>query len=78
MRTAEVTKKYADAAREASKAMGVPAVDLWSVFMAYAGWHEGGGEPYPGSLSQPQNEKLGELLRDGQCHMLFSGFPERH
>ena len=66
-RMAHVTKNYADAALEVAKEMGVTAVDLWSAFMAYAGWHE--GEPYLGSLSQPQSEKLGELLRDGQFHV---------
>ena len=65
-RRANVTKEYADAAREVANEVGVTAVDLWSAFMAYIGWHE--GEPYPGPLSQPQSEKLGELLRDGQFH----------
>lgn len=72
-RVANVTKKYADAAKEVAKEVGVTTVDLWSVFMAYTGWHE--GEPYPGSLSQPRSEKLGELLRDGWFFHAYLGFP---
>lgn len=33
--------------------------------MAYAGWTE--GDPLLGCKTQPRNEKLGELLRDGKC-----------
>ena len=66
-RTANLTKEYADAAREVAKEVGVTAVDLWSIFMAYAGWHE--GEPIIGSRSQPRSEKLDELLRDGKFHV---------
>jgi len=40
-RTAEHTKLYADACREIGKELGVPVLDLWSVFMAEAGWRKG-------------------------------------
>ncbi|CUS14231.1 unnamed protein product [Tuber aestivum] len=63
-RLAANTKKYADAALEVGKALGIPTVNLWEAFMQYAGgWEE--GSPLPGSKELPRNEKLGELLRDG-------------
>jgi len=63
-RLAANTKRYADAALEVGKALGIPTVNLWETFMQYAGgWEE--GNPLPGSKELPKNEKLGELLRDG-------------
>lgn len=62
-RTAEHTKLYADACREIGKELGVPVLDLWSVFMAEAGWKK--GEPLPGSIKTERNKVLGELLHDG-------------
>ncbi|RPB02176.1 SGNH hydrolase [Choiromyces venosus 120613-1] len=63
-RLAANTKKYADAALEVGKALGIPTVNLWEAFIQYAGgWEE--GNPIPGSKELPKNEKLGELLRDG-------------
>jgi len=64
-RLAANTKRYADAALEVGKALGIPTVNLWEAFMQYAGgWEE--GNPLPGSKELPENEKLGELLRDGK------------
>lgn len=63
-RLAANTKRYADAALEVGKALGIPTVNLWEAFTQYAGgWEE--GNPLPGSKELPKNEKLGELLRDG-------------
>lgn len=62
-RTAEHTKLYADACREIGKELGVPVLDLWSIFMAEAGWRE--GEPLSGSIKSERNKVLGELLHDG-------------
>jgi len=64
-RLAANTKRYADAALEVGKALGIPTVNLWEAFMQYAGgWEE--GNPLLGSKELPENEKLGELLRDGK------------
>ncbi|MCJ1469052.1 hypothetical protein MMC07_007684 [Pseudocyphellaria aurata] len=62
-RTAEHTKQYADACREVGAEIGVVVLDLWSIFMAHAGWKE--SEPLPGSKKAERNSVLGELLRDG-------------
>jgi len=65
-RLAANTKRYADAALEVGKALGIPTVNLWEAFMQYAGgWKE--GNPLPGSKELPENEKLGELLMDGKA-----------
>lgn len=63
LRTAEHTKQYADACREVGAEMSVVVLDLWSIFMAEAGWKE--GEPLPGSKKTERNSVLGELLTDG-------------
>lgn len=63
LRTAEHTKMYADACREIGKELGVPVLDLWSIFMAEAGWRK--GEPLAGSIKDKRNKVLGELLHDG-------------
>ncbi|KLU91617.1 hypothetical protein MAPG_10135 [Magnaporthiopsis poae ATCC 64411] len=62
-RTNECTKQYADAAREVAKELGVACLDLWSAFMARAGWRP--GEPLPGSIELPENDALRALLHDG-------------
>ena len=63
-RTAEHTKKYAEACLEIGKELDVVVLDLWSAFMAKAGWKV--GEPLAGSTAAPKNEVLTELLRDGE------------
>lgn len=63
-RTAENTKRYADACRDVGKQLGVPVVDLWTVFMRAAGWKEGG--PLPGGKNADRNQVLGRLLVDGE------------
>ena len=63
LRTAEHTKQYADACREVGAEVGVEVLDLWSIFIAEAGYKE--GEPLPGSKKAERNSVLGELLRDG-------------
>jgi lysophospholipase L1-like esterase len=63
-RTAENTKRYADACRELGKQLDTPVVDLWTVFMEAAGWKEGG--PLPGAKGADRNQVLGSLLLDGK------------
>ena len=63
-RTAEHTKKYADACREVGKELGVAVLDIWSIIMAKAGWRE--GEPLVGSKNVARNEVLEGLLIDGE------------
>ena len=63
-RTAEHTKKYADACREVGKELGVAVLDIWSIMMAKAGWRE--GEPLVGSKEVARNEVLEGLLIDGK------------
>jgi len=63
-RTAEHTKKYADATREIGAELGVVVFDIWSLFMAKAGWNA--GEPLVGSKKVPRSEILDKLLVDGQ------------
>lgn len=63
-RTAEHTKKYADATREVGADLGVAVLDIWSLFMVEAGWEP--GQPLVGSKKVPRSETLDELLVDGQ------------
>lgn len=62
-RMAARTKEYVDVALEVGKETSIPTVNLWNAFMTYAGWSE--GEPLLGCKTQPRNERLGTLLRDG-------------
>ncbi|MCJ1368943.1 hypothetical protein MMC20_000150 [Loxospora ochrophaea] len=62
-RTAEHTKKYADACRQVASDLGVVVLDLWYAVMSRAGWKE--GEDLPGSQKASKSEFLGELLHDG-------------
>lgn len=62
-RTAEHTKRYADACREIGQEHGVVILDLWSIFMAKAGWK--GGMPLYGSKEVERSAVFGELLHDG-------------
>jgi len=63
-RTAEHTKKYADACREVGLEIGATMVDLWTTIMARAGWQT--GDALPGSKSVPRNLVLRDVLRDGR------------
>lgn len=63
-RTAEHTKKYADACRKAGDELGVAVLDIWSIMMAKAGWKE--GEPLVGSKKVARNEVLDAFLIDGE------------
>lgn len=63
-RTAEHTKKYADATREVGAELGVVVFDIWTLFMAKAGWKA--GEPLVGSKKVARSEVLDKLLADGQ------------
>lgn len=62
-RTTANTKLYADACRQLSQTLGLPMVDLWSVFMEKAGWTK--GSELLGSKECERSEVLGELLSDG-------------
>lgn len=68
LRSAEHTKEYADACREVGTEAGVAVLDVWSVFMARAGWKE--GEPLIGSKELARNEVLEKLLVDGEFLVL--------
>lgn len=63
LRSAEHTKEYADACRQVGAEVEVVVLDIWSIFMAKAGWRE--GEPLIGSKKLARNEVLEKLLVDG-------------
>ena len=62
-RTAEHTKKYADACREVGHELDVAVLDLWTAMMTRAGWKAGQG--LEGSKALPENPILKDMLRDG-------------
>ncbi|KAF3938152.1 hypothetical protein ABW19_dt0200406 [Dactylella cylindrospora] len=62
-RNAATTKKYAEAAAEIAAETKTPLVDLWNIYMSYAGWKV--GEPLLGDINVPKSDKLDELLSDG-------------
>ena len=64
LRLAEHTKKYADACREVGVEVGVVVLDVWSIFMAKAGWKA--GEVLVGSKKVARNAILEKLLSDGE------------
>jgi lysophospholipase L1-like esterase len=71
-RTAASTKRYADAACEVGKKLGVPVVHLWTAFMTKArfqaeGWKT--GDPIPGSMNVLQNDELVKLMHDGVWYL---------
>lgn len=87
-RTAERTKRYADAARAVGgREEAVVVVDVWRVFMRRAGWVEDGdsdgagkeeegrreGGFLPGDKRRERNEVLGRLLSDG-LHFTEEGY----
>lgn len=70
-RTAEHTKKYADACREVGEGLGVAVLDVWSIFMAKTGWKA--GEPLVGSKEVARNKVLDGLLVDGESKVKYAG-----
>lgn len=64
-RTAENTKKYAEAIRDLGEEFGVPVVDLWAAIMREAGWNTDAEGPLPGSMDAPQSDVLAKYLSDG-------------
>ncbi|OAL20926.1 hypothetical protein AYO20_11453 [Fonsecaea nubica] len=72
-RTAEHTARYAAACREVGREMGLPVLDLWTIFMSKAGWQEGSTGPLIGSKDAARNEVLGKLLNDG-LHLTVQGY----
>jgi isoamyl acetate esterase len=63
-RTAATTMRYAEACRDVGAKMGVPVVDLWTLFIEAAGWDR--VSELPGSKGCAQNEILQRLLPDGK------------
>ena len=87
-RTALNTRAYAMACREAGSALGLPVVDLWTLFMSAAGYvqRDPNQTPseaeLPGSKRAPRNAVLGRLLPDGlhfsdEAYGLYRGEFER-
>lgn len=70
------TALYAEAVTKVGKETGTPVVDLWSVFMAKAGWvggyHED-GVPMPGSIAAGFSDVLKSLLDDGTFFPALKG-----
>lgn len=66
------TALYAEAVTKVGRETGTPVVDLWSIFMAKAGWeggyHGSGGDRIPGTLAAGQSKILSELLIDGMSY----------
>lgn len=63
-RTAEYTRKYANAARKVGEELQLPVLDLWSIFMQKAGWVE--GQPLPGCRGVERNQLIEDLMYDGE------------
>ena len=63
-RSAEHTRLYADATREVGSTLGVPVLDLWTIFQREAGWEN--GNPPIGSKTGDKNAVFTDLMRDGQ------------
>lgn len=63
-RTAEHTKKYADATVEVATDLDLAVLEIWSIFMAKAGWKK--GEPLVGSKKVARSKVLDNLLVDGE------------
>ncbi|KAF2714605.1 SGNH hydrolase [Pleomassaria siparia CBS 279.74] len=74
-RVAATTKAYADATCEVGVKLGVPVINLWTAFMARAGWTVAAlkDDPLPGSMSLVPNDALAELLSDG-LHFTSAGY----
>jgi lysophospholipase L1-like esterase len=70
-RTAEYTKKYADACRGVGDELGVAVLDVWSIMMAKTGWKK--GEPVVGSKKVERSMVLDDLLVDGERQLLREG-----
>ncbi|KAL2047086.1 hypothetical protein N7G274_001105 [Stereocaulon virgatum] len=70
-RTADNTKKYADACRDIGKELSITVLDIWSIMMAKAGWKE--GEPLVGSKQVERSKILDDLLVDG-LHFLPAAY----
>ena len=68
LRSAEHTKKYADACRQVGTELGVVVLDVWSIFMAETGWKEG-DDALAGSKKVARNETLDRLLVDGELSL---------
>ena len=62
-RTAEHTKKYADACRQVGHELDVAVLDLWTAMMRRAGWKP--GQDLESSKCLPENPVLKDMLRDG-------------
>jgi hypothetical protein len=65
-RTAETTRKYAEAVKGVAKEKGVQACDVWSAMMREAGWDEDRAAPLPGSEAADENAVLRAFFSDGK------------
>lgn len=63
-RTAQLTKVYAEAAKEVGASLSIPVADIWSAFMSTVGWQE--GQPLIGSRDAPNNDSFSKLFTDGE------------
>ncbi|KAJ5212452.1 uncharacterized protein N7498_004098, partial [Penicillium cinerascens] len=70
-RTAAFSKMYSEAAREVGASLKVPVADIWTAFMARAGWQE--GQPLVGSRDLPNNEEFCSFFTDG-LHLAPAGY----
>ena len=68
-RTAENTRKYAEACSEVGVKLGVPVLNLWRAIMKRVGWSE--GDPLAGSIAIAENMQLRAMLRDGKLSVLL-------
>ena len=63
IRTQLVMRSYAEMVCEVGKELDIPVLDIWTIFMAKAGWKP--GEPLAGSKSEPKNKTLEGMMHDG-------------
>lgn len=73
-RTAENTKRYADAVRDVGNDLDIPVVDLWSVIMLEAGWNPNSNDPLPGCTDAPHSDVLAKYLIDGEPSCIYQHF----
>ena len=69
-RTAEITRKYADACRQVGEDLSLPVLDIWTIIQTKAGWKP--GQRLPGSKDIPRSMVLGDLFRDGILYILWT------
>ena len=68
IRTAENTRKYADACCDVGEDLGIVVLDLWSAMMKEAGWRN--GEKLIGSKDAPCSPVFEKMFTDGEAYMI--------